>query len=223
MANVSETTVPPTPQEVGDGQAIAGGGGSPAATADALRQLLQYPLIDALTYRRSRRFSLGASIPGGGLAYGSAHQALPLTKLEEALLAFAAVGVTGLCLGDVPYASGQQFEAGGGNVMAALTGRTGASADAVHGAALFVINDEGTYLLRRPQDFPLSEINELAELARHQQFEAVYDRMRLKVREGRAGVRREVPSSSRSTSGLPIFPARRTSSLSQTCRACTST
>ena len=31
---------------------------------DALRQALSYPLVEALTHRRSRRFSLGARMPG---------------------------------------------------------------------------------------------------------------------------------------------------------------
>ncbi len=161
--------------------------------AEALRRLLTYPLIEAMANRRSRRFSRGAVMPGGGLEYRSRHEPLPLTKREEALLCFAAAGLSGLCLGDVPFASGGLKEGGGGNVMAALTGRTGASADAVHSAALFVINDEGTYLWRRPQDFSLDEFHELARLAEEQRFEEVYDRMVLRVRTGRTSVPREVP------------------------------
>jgi hypothetical protein len=108
----------------------------------ALGRALSYPLLEALANRRSRRFSLGATLPGGGLAYASRMTPVPLSKLEEAMLTFAASGLTGLCLGDVRYAPGEQHEAGGGNVMAALTGRTGASADAVHGTAVFVVNDD---------------------------------------------------------------------------------
>ena len=160
---------------------------------DALRQALSYPLVEALLHRRSRRFSLGARMPGGGLAYKSPHAPVPLTEAEEAMLAFAAAGVNGLCLGDVPYQPGDWNEAGGGNVMAAFTGRTGASADAVHGTALFVINDEGTHLLKRPQDFSLEDINGLARLALDKRFEEVYRRMRVRVRDGRAAVPKEVP------------------------------
>jgi hypothetical protein len=161
--------------------------------ADALRRLRTYPLLEALANRRSRRFSRGAVMPGGGLEYRSQHPPLPLTKTEEALLCFAAAGVTGLCLGDVPFASGGQKESGGGNVMAALTGRTGASADAVHSAALFVVNDEGTYLWRRPQDFSLDQVDELAQLAAAGNYEAIYDRMRVRIRSGRTVIPREVP------------------------------
>lgn len=158
-----------------------------------LDRMLSYPLLDALANRRSRRFSLGAALPGGGLAYESRKAPVPLSKLEEAVLAFAASGLTGLCLGDIPYAAGKQHEAGGGNVIATLTGRTGASADAVHGTAVFVINDDATYLLRRPQDFSLDDVDALARLGRERRFEEIYDRMRLEIRDGRTSIPREVP------------------------------
>jgi hypothetical protein len=159
----------------------------------ALDRMLAYPLLEALANRRSRRFSLGATLPGGGLAYESRKAPVRLSNLEEAMLAFAASGLTGLCLGDLPYDAGDQHEAGGGNVIATLKGRTGASADAVHGTAVFVINDDATYLLRRPQDFSLDDVNALARLGQEKRFEEVYDRMRLKVRDGRTSIRREVP------------------------------
>jgi hypothetical protein len=161
--------------------------------AEALGRLRAYPLLEALANRRSRRFSRGAVMPGGGLEFRSRHPPLPLTKTEEALLCFAAAGMTGLCLGDVPFASGGQKESGGGNVMAALTGRTGASADAVHSAALFVINDEGTYLWKRPQDFSLEQVVELSRLGAAGRYDEVYDRMRVRIRAGRASIPREVP------------------------------
>jgi len=158
-----------------------------------LDRMLSYPLLDALANRRSRRFSLGAALPGGGLAYESRKAPVPLSKLEEAMLAFAACGLTGLCLGDLPFAAGGRHEAGGGNVIATLTGRTGASADAVHGTAVFVVNDDATYLLRRPQDFSLADVDALAGLGRERRFEEIYDRIRLKVRDGRTSIPREVP------------------------------
>jgi hypothetical protein len=154
---------------------------------------LRYPLMDALANRRSRRFSLGASLPGGALAYASKAEPKPLDLAEEALLAFAAAGVNGMALGDLPYREGELHEGGGGNVIAALTGRTGASADAVHSTALFVINDEATYLLRRPQDFTLSEVAELARLAADRDYTTAYERMRVKIRDGRTAIEKRVP------------------------------
>jgi hypothetical protein len=161
---------------------------------EGLGRLLRYSLMDAMRNRRSRRFSLGATLPGGALAYRSQQRPVPLSPLEEALLSFAAAGITGFCLAELPYQSGGEKEAGGGNVMAALTGRTGASADAIHGTSLFIINDEGTYMLKRPQDFPLVELDALAQLARVGDYETLYQHLRVKVRDGRTTIPREVPA-----------------------------
>jgi hypothetical protein len=67
-------------------------------------------------------------------------------------------------LAELPYDSGDKHEAGGGNIMINLVGRTVASGDAVHAVALFVINDEGAWMLKRPQDYLRTEIAELAEV-----------------------------------------------------------
>src|SRR5437879_4482327 len=98
-------------------------------TDSRLDRIWSYPLMEAITQRRSRRFAHGATLNGGGLAYQSRLDPLPLSTIEEALLVLAAAGITGYCLGELPYASGEQPESGGGNVMVTLTGRTGASAD----------------------------------------------------------------------------------------------
>jgi hypothetical protein len=158
-----------------------------------LEKAWNYPLMDAIVNRRSRRFSLGAEMNGGGLAYKSQEAPVSLSTLEEALLITAGTGITGYALGELPYTAGDKHEAGGGNVMAALTGRTVASADAVHGTALFVINDEGTYLLRRPQDFPQIDIGDLGEMTSNQQVAELYKRLRIQISDKRTTIPREVP------------------------------
>jgi hypothetical protein len=60
----------------------------------------RYPLLDALRERRSRRFGTGMEI-GGPLAHRSRQPPLPLTEDEQAVLAFAACGITGPALGDL--------------------------------------------------------------------------------------------------------------------------
>ena len=70
-------------------------------------QLKTYPLVDALRGRRSRRFGLGMTIPEGPFAFQSKHTTIPLTEDEEALLAFAACGITGYSLADLSYGKGQ--------------------------------------------------------------------------------------------------------------------
>jgi hypothetical protein len=147
---------------------------------DPLDRLRRYPLLDALRERRSRRFGLGMTLPAGPLGYQSRHPGLPLAEGEEALLAFAACGITGPALADLAYAPGQ-----GGTIMAGLVGRTIASGDAIQSVAVFVINAEATYLLKRPRDFALREIAELVALAASDEYQALYRRSRIPVLAGR--------------------------------------
>jgi hypothetical protein len=88
-------------------------------------------LLELLATRRSRRFGLGMEMKSGPLAYRSRHAGVPLTEEEEALLVFAASGITGPALADLVYENGQ-----GGTILAGLAGRTFPSGDAVHDRAL---------------------------------------------------------------------------------------
>src|ERR671911_2004565 len=63
--------------------------------AAALRELAQYPLMDALYGRRARRISLGSTIPDGPLAYESPHEPVPLTELERTVVLTSMAGTTG--------------------------------------------------------------------------------------------------------------------------------
>jgi hypothetical protein len=111
--------------------------------------LASYPLLQALRGRRSRRFGLGMRMEHGPLAYQSRHDPLPLNEDEEALLAYAACGITGHALGDLVYAEGQ-----GGNIIAGWLGRTISSGDAIQTVALVVSNDTSTYIHDRYGRFP---------------------------------------------------------------------
>jgi len=152
-----------------------------------------YPFMEALVNRRSRRFSMGATLGGGGLAYKSTQKPVSLTTLEEAILVTAATGISGYPLADLPFQSGDVPESGGGNVLLSYNGRTVASADAVHGTALFIINDEGTFFLKRPQDLPQVEMGDLGQLTHDRQVEEVYKRIRIRTSDKRTEIPREVP------------------------------
>ncbi len=147
---------------------------------DAPSALARYPLLDALRDRRSRRFGAGMRMADGPLAHESRRRPVRLTEEEEALLAFAACGVTGHALGDLEYQPG-----GGGTIMAGLLGRTVPSGDAIHTVSVFVLNEDVTYLLKRPRDFAPDEVPELADLARRGEYTQLYRRSRVKVRDGR--------------------------------------
>jgi hypothetical protein len=157
------------------------------------KQLAHYSLLDALLARRSRRFGKGMCLNGGPLAYESAHDLSPLSLEEEATLAFAACGITGYTMGELPYETGDIAEAGGGNIIMNFVGRTVFSADAAHLVIVFVLNDDGVWLLKRPQDYPRLEVAELVEAARQQHWVDLYEKSRVRIADQRLDVPREPP------------------------------
>jgi hypothetical protein len=156
-------------------------------------RLAQYSLLEALLARRSRRFGKGMRLNGGPLAYESAHEPEPLRLAEEAPLAFAACGVTGYTLADLPYQTGNVAEAGGGNIIMHFVGRTAFSADAAHVVTVFVINDDGVWMLKRPQDYSRLDVPELAKAAREQRWLDLYEKSRVRLSDQRLEVPRQVP------------------------------
>jgi hypothetical protein len=152
-----------------------------------------YSLLDALIHRRSRRFAAGMKLNGGPLAYESTRCAQPLTLEEEAALAFAACGVTGYALAEIPYETGSVPEAGGGNIMKQFVARTAPSADALHATTVFMINDDGAWMLRRPQDFPRAEVASLVAAALAYRLAELFERNRVRIANSRVGVPRELP------------------------------
>jgi hypothetical protein len=133
-------------------------------------------LLEIMRHRRSRRFGLGMHMLTGPLAYESPHPGIPLTEVEEALLTFAACGITGYALADLLYERGQ-----GGTIMSGLLGRTIPSGDAIQTVALLLMNQQGTYYLKRPQDFGPEENRELIRLAEQEAYVECYRRSRVKI------------------------------------------
>lgn len=125
----------------------------------ALEWALRYPLFSAIFNRRSRRISKGIpSAPAGSLSYTSDQKPQPLDPLEEALL-IAATGITGVTAPDMPFQS-EDGKALVGSPMLEAYGRTAGSPDNAQATHFFLINDSGTYFLRRPKDldpFSLSQ------------------------------------------------------------------
>lgn len=152
-----------------------------------------YTLLDALRNRRSRRFGKGMHLDGGPLAFASQQAPQPLSAAEEAALTFAACGITGYALGELPYQNGGQEEAGGGQILLHLVGRTIPSGDAAHSVALFVLNDDGAWYIRRPQDHPRSEIASLIALGREGRLLRLYEQSRVRIAHERPEIPRELP------------------------------
>ncbi len=145
------------------------------------QQVESYPLLKALIGRRSRRFGPGMAIPGGPFAYTSQHPPQPLTEAEEAALVFAAAGLTGYALADLSYGPGE-----GGSMLAGMTGRVVGSGDSMDTVSLFVINDDGVYFIRRPQNLTPAERDEIVALGRAGHLTEAYRRLRVKIAGERA-------------------------------------
>ncbi len=113
-----------------------------ARSCPPLDGVLTFPLIEALLGRRARRFSLGASIPDGSLAFTSRHEPLPLTELEQMLILTAAAGNTGwhfMITRNARYAPHLA------NYSGAAGGRTFPSAAGFHTSEVFFTDDHGVY------------------------------------------------------------------------------
>lgn len=153
----------------------------------------EYPLLQALLHRRSRRFGKGMHLDGDPLRFQSQRPPQSLSPSEEAALAFAACGISGYALAELPYGPSEESDLGDGNIMVHFTGRTVASGDALHAVTMFVINDDGVWMLKRPQDFTATEIPSLVEAAHEGRLLETYRRSRVRVADGRRDVPRRVP------------------------------
>lgn len=104
----------------------------------------QFPLIEAIQGRRSRRFALGASIPDGPLAHTSKHPPAPLGELEQMVLLTAVAGNTGWS-NLIP--SNRFYSPKIPNYAGAAGGRSFPSAAGFHTSEIFFTDDSGVYLL----------------------------------------------------------------------------
>ena len=129
------------------------------------QHVLNFPLVEALFGRRSRRFGFGMTLPDGPLAYTSAHEPLALNEAEQGLMICAATGISGWNFG-IPFTSTDSDRLS--NYSLRLTGRTAPSATAICTSELCFTNDSGTYMTRTRDLTPerLREFTEGDDLAR---------------------------------------------------------
>ncbi len=102
----------------------------------------EFPLIEAIHGRRSRRFARGASIPHGPLAYTSKFEPAPLSELEQLLLLTTVAGNTGWS-NLIPF--NRSYLPNLPNYAAAAGGRTFPSAAGFHTTEFFFTDDHGVY------------------------------------------------------------------------------
>jgi hypothetical protein len=109
-----------------------------------LEEAVQFPLIEALQGRRARRFSLGASIPDGPLAFTSPHEPMPLSELEQMMVLTAVAGNTGWHF-LIPH--NPRYLPHIPNYAGTAGGRTFPSAAGFHTSEFFYTDDHGAYFL----------------------------------------------------------------------------
>lgn len=114
---------------------------------------VNFPLIEAIHGRRSRRFARGAAIPDGPLAYTSEHPPQPLSELEQMLLLTTVAGNTGWS-NLIPYNCNYLPHIP--NYAGAAGGRTFPSAAGFQITEFFYTDDNGVYFLPT-RDMPAVE------------------------------------------------------------------
>jgi hypothetical protein len=158
----------------------------PAPAPTGFDELAAFPLVEALYGRRARRFSMGATIPDGPLAFASRHDPVPLSDLEKMLVLTAAGGNTGWHYMITRHA---RYAPHLSNYTAGAGGRTFPSAAGFHTSELFFTDDEGVYLLETRDAPALTEPDQLDVAAL---VDAHRGRIR-KIADGRMPIPREEP------------------------------
>lgn len=145
---------------------------------EGLNDLLSRPLLETIWRRRTHRVSRGASVPARSMSYESPHRPMPLEEVEEAVL-IALTGCSGLTMPDRPFEDPRN----GKPIMAKpnvnMAGRTAGSPDNAQGTHFFMINDSGTYFLRKlppAPDLPF-DADTLVERARQAKVQVLDHRL----------------------------------------------
>lgn len=177
--------------------------GSSALAGSGLDALFDRRLCDTIWNRRTHRVSRGSTVTAGSMTYESDNPREPLSPLEEAIL-IATTGCTGLTMPDRPFNDPRNGEPIMAKPNLHMSGRSAGSPDNAQGTHFFLINDSGTYFLRRlePLDDPAGALEPDVLLARAEQAKVRLLDHRLDVPDGR----RDFPAyldSNRFLSNLP--------------------
>lgn len=113
-----------------------------------LDALFGHSLLETMWRRRTHRVSRGSDVAAGAMSYKSRHPRAPLSPLEEALL-IATTGCTGLTMPDRPFYDPRSNAPIMAKPNVNMVGRTAGSPDNAQGTEFFLINDSGTYFLRK--------------------------------------------------------------------------
>ena len=171
-----------------------------------LDALQERPLLTSIWRRRTHRVSRGSKIAAGSMSWDSPEPRAPLTELEEAVL-ISLTGCTGLTMPDRPFADPRDNKPIMAKPNLNMVGRTAGSPDNAQGTHFFMINDSGTYFLRKlppPEDASASVFDPETLIARAGQAKVRLLDHRIDVPGGEAS--RDFPAyldSNRFLSNLP--------------------
>ncbi len=159
-----------------------------AKTEGIAKKAFDESFFDTILKRRSRRFGLGMRVPEGDHLgpYKSEYDPIPLSEEEEALLVWAATGLTGMALAEIS-------EAGS---MVQWTGRSYPSPCNVHATELFYTNDDGLYLAKI-RDTVADDVSLFEGLTEEESFERVIDLFnenKIKLEDGRGDLPDRMPA-----------------------------
>lgn len=157
------------------------------AEREAVRQTLQFPLVEGILGRRSRRFPVGGAIPSGTLAFRSSKDPQPLSELERALVLSLVTGVSGWNFG-ISHHDG--YAPALPNYPSSAGGRHFPSAAGFHTTEFFFTDDSGTYFLSSRDAHPTEPSAGPADLDRW--LETTVSRY-LRLSESRLHLPREEP------------------------------
>ena len=110
---------------------------------DILKEAKNFPFIQTLFSRRSRRFGWGMEIPTGPLKFKSNKPPIGLDEFENAFIISSGMGVSGWHNG-IPFSSSQD---GLCSYNVRFTGRTFPCTAGIGNLDLFYTNDNGTYFV----------------------------------------------------------------------------
>ncbi|MEX0317096.1 MAG: hypothetical protein AB3N21_04060 [Ruegeria sp.] len=117
-------------------------------TKKGLASFLDAPLARTLWNRRTKRVSRGSNVVAGSLSWQSQNERSSLSPLQEAIL-IAATGASGMTMPDRPLFDDESGDPIMSKPNLVMEGRTAGSPDNAQGTHFFMINDSGTYFLRR--------------------------------------------------------------------------
>lgn len=148
-----------------------------------LEEAFKCRFFDALWARRSRRFGMGMEIDQGPLKYKSKYDPVPLTELEEALIAWSGAGIKSINLSDFPPHVGLDLEF-------QFTSKALPSLGDIHRTELFYTNDEGTYMIRLADQAPgdFKGLEDLSDEERVDKVLELFRESRIEVEDGRASL-----------------------------------